>query len=260
MNEHNVTFQNLTNKIICGSTPDELVNISSNSISLTITSPPFYDDQIYTLEDGSSEFGWCTYSEYLDHLDEVLQEVFRITISGGRLVLVLSNSPRTDKDDRILDYWPIIHDTVVLSKKYGWILQDEAIWIKDEPSYEDIKPSSTPDTQLIPYHDWITVLSKPGKSRMGSKRKSRISSLWRLPQEGSQESYNKSYGSFPDEFIKKCVEIWSLPGDVILDPYAGSGQTVRMAIKLGRTGIGIESDPKWRDLWIDINNSLTNKS
>ncbi|MHA2248902.1 MAG: DNA-methyltransferase [Candidatus Kariarchaeaceae archaeon] len=254
MNEHN-SLQNLKNRIICGRTPEELLNIPSDSISLTITSPPFYDDQMYTLEDGSSEFGWNTYAEYLDHINETLSELYRITTGGGRLVLVLSNSPRTNEQDKIIDYWPIIHDTVVLSKKHGWILQDEAIWVKDEPSYEDVKLTSIPETQLVPYHDWITVLRKPGKFRKGSSKKNHTSSLWKLPPEGAQASYNKSYGSFPDEFIIKCLEIWSLPGDIILDPYAGSGQTVRIAIKMGRGAIGIESDPKWRSLWIDVNES-----
>ena len=155
MNEH-YSLQDLKNKIICGRTPEELENIPSDSISLTITSPPFYDDQIYTLDDGSSEFGWTTYAEYLDHINETLSELYRITILGGRVVLVLSNSPRTNNHDEILDYWPIIHDTVILSKKHGWILQDEAIWVKDGPSYEDIKLTSIPETQLVPYHDWIT--------------------------------------------------------------------------------------------------------
>jgi site-specific DNA-methyltransferase (adenine-specific) len=240
------------NKVYCGKTPYELKKLPSDTIALTITSPPFFDDELYTLTNGSSEFGWNTYEEYLEHITDVVLELFRITIPGGRLILVLSNSPRTDHTGKILDYWPVIHDTVSLSLKIGWVLQDEAVWIMEQPAYDGIRMGKVPEIQLIPHHDWISVLRKPG-SREEVDERLRMTSTWQLPNEGPNRLYNRSYGSFPDEFINNCLQCWSLPGDIILDPYAGSGQTIRIALKLKRNAIGIESDPKWIDLWNDIN-------
>ncbi len=246
-------FSSVLNRVYCGSTPDELFKFPQNKIALTITSPPFFDDNLYTLEDGSPEFGWNTYEEYLNHIKNTLDELFRVTNLGGRLILVLSNSPRTNSNDQIIEYWPIIHDTVVMARKIGWSLQDEAVWINNQPSYPDIKPVPAPETQLIPHHDWITVLKKPSKNKRESREIFNIKSTWELPNEGPKSKYSKSYGSFPDHFIENCIKCWTLPSEVILDPYAGSGQTIRVALRMKRKGIGIEADPKWSDLWEDIN-------
>ncbi|MHA2170303.1 MAG: DNA-methyltransferase [Candidatus Kariarchaeaceae archaeon] len=243
----------IMNKVYCGKTPDELKKLPSDKIALTITSPPFFDDELYTLSDGSSEFGWNTYEEYLEHISDMILELFRITLPGGRLVLVLSNSPRTDHTGKILDYWPVIHDTITMGIKIGWDLQDEAVWIMEKPAYDGIRMGKVPEIQLVPHHDWISVLRKPGK-REEIKESYLLKSTWQMPNEGPNRRYNRSYGSFPHEFIENCLKCWSLPGDIILDPYAGSAQTIRIALKLNRNAIGIESDPKWVDLWDDINN------
>lgn len=247
-------FSNLLNKVHLGKTPSFLKQFPDNCINLTITSPPYYDADLYILDDGKLEFGWQSYSEYLSHLQTVLDELLRITIEGGRVVFVLSNSPQTNKNEFVTHYWPIIHDFISYATKNGWQMMDEVIWVKDEESYPYIKNRSAPETQTMVHHDIITVLRKPGAWRNGSQS-IKIPSIWDLDHVGPVKKYNKTYPSFPNKLVEKSVKAWSLPHDIILDPYAGSGQVCRISLEMDRFTIGIEMDDKWQKLWKDINNS-----
>ncbi|MCH8906083.1 MAG: site-specific DNA-methyltransferase [Candidatus Heimdallarchaeota archaeon] len=245
-------FESYFNKIICEFVPDALNSLPDNSITLTITSPPYYDDELYIVGDEIPEFGWSSYEEYLSHLHQMLVEVYRITKPGGRVALVLSNSPKTNEADEIIEYWPIIHHLVTEALKIGWKLQDEAVWITDTPAYPEMPGSKIPNIQLIPHHDIVTILKKPGEIKSKKGKLFTIPSVWKLPSSDPHASYNESYGSFPDEFLHRCIEYWSEEGDIILDPYAGSGQTIRVSVSLNRIGIGFEADPKWKSLWEDL--------
>ena len=244
----------LLNKINLGSSLDILKEIPDESIALTITSPPYYDSEVYILDDGTDEFGWNTYSEYLEHIQSVLDEILRVTIKSGRLVLVLSNSPQPNKSGQVVQYWPIIHDVVSYATRNGWKMIDEAIWVKHKRIYPDMKMRPVPESQLQVQHDMITILRKPGVYRKNPDTETlKIPSIWKIKHFGPISKYNHMYPSFPDNFVKRCLELWSLPDDIILDPYAGSGQVCRVALQLKRKTIGIEIDQQWENLWTDIN-------
>lgn len=254
-----MNLDKILNKIHLAKCPDFLLNIPDESIALTLTSPPFYDDDLYVLKDGRPEFGWKNYQEYLDHLKLVIQELYRITISGGRICFVLSNSPNIDKNGFVTKYFPIVHDFVKLSIETGFLLQDEIIWEKYQPSYDaEISNRPFPEVQINPIHDWIIVCKKSNKIRQTTKpmyKREQPNSIWKLPSENKKvdKKYNDVYSSFPDQLIKNVIEFWSLPNDIVLDPYAGSGIVIKKAIAMKRKAIGIEVDPKWEYLWEKIN-------
>jgi DNA modification methylase len=66
--------------------------------------------------------------------------------------------------------------------------------------------------------------------------------VWQVP---SVAANNDHEARFPDEIPRRLIRLLSDPGDVILDPFAGSGTTLRVAADLGRRWIGFEIDPKW---------------
>ncbi|MDH5401682.1 MAG: site-specific DNA-methyltransferase [Candidatus Heimdallarchaeota archaeon] len=246
-------LKDLVNKVHIGQTPDWLTNLPNSSIHLTITSPPYYESELYILDDDVLEFGWRTYDDYLAHLESTLIELFRVTVSGGKLILILSNSTETDKEDRnIKFYWPIIHDVGSMARKIGWILKDEAIWAKNNIRTSRYQVNKPPNIQLVPSHDIITIYQKPG-NRAEAGDTITENSVWKLSYQGEVKEYNHSYPSFPAELVKKCINLWSLKNDYVLDPYAGSGQVIRYAKEMGRFGIGIEADSKWQYLWEDLN-------
>lgn len=232
--------------------PDILKKLPNDTIDLTLTSPPFYDDKLYVLDDGKIEFGWKTYDEYILHIEGVFDEIFRITKKGGQLILVLSNSPKISTESKIEYYWPCLHDLISKAHRKGWKLVDEIVWVHDTAVYST-ETLPIPETRMSPFHNWITVLQKPGGLRSSKKGKIIDNSVWYLPSEGPISEYNKLYGSFPNELVERCLNYWSLENDMILDPYAGSGQTIRIAKQLNRIGIGFEADDQWRHLWTDIN-------
>jgi len=250
----NNLFSTLLNRVHIGQSPQFLEAIPAESIALTLTSPPYYDDELYILDDGELEFGWKSYDDYLSHLNQTLDELYRITIPGGHVVLVLSNSPQTDANEHITHYWPIVHDLIHYAVKQNWTMQDEIIWAKKEPSYPYIQNRSTPETSSIVRHDLITVLRKPGPIRDGYSSIP-ISSVWHLKDRGDIQKYNKAYPSFPDQLVRRVIRSWSLEEDIVLDPYAGSGQVCRIALELDRFTIGVEMDEQWQDLWHDINST-----
>ncbi|MHA2030436.1 MAG: DNA methyltransferase, partial [Candidatus Kariarchaeaceae archaeon] len=201
---------------------------------------------------GKIEFGWKTYQEYLEHLNKVFEEIYRITKPGGKVILVLGNSPKISKESHLEFYWPCLHDLLSNCHKFGWQIIDEVVWIQDEPVYE-IYSKVAPNSRLKPHHNWISVMEKPGSLSNEIPNKDPHSSVWHIKSEGPISEYNESYGSFPDELIEKCLDLWSVKGDLILDPYAGSGQSIRVAKKMSRNGLGFEIDNKWAHLWTDIN-------
>ena len=246
----------LLNKIHLIDVAEGIKNIPDNSIDLTITSPPFYDDDLYILDDGNPEFGWKDYNDYLAHLAKILEELYRITKEGGRLCLILSNSP-SDRGGRIKFYYPIIHDVASNAVKNNWYLVDEAIWHKSKPNYGDeIHQNYIPNSQLIQTHDWISVFRKgENDENMETSKRKKLNSVWKLANDGGKkyDGYNQYYSTFPNKLIENCIELWSVENDVIFDPYVGSGQVVRVAINKNRQAIGYEIDPRWIKYWNDIN-------
>jgi site-specific DNA-methyltransferase (adenine-specific) len=110
----------------------------------------------------------------------------------------------------------------------------------------------------MPY-EWIIVFSKAGKRpRVDSQTKddSKIThdeftdwvqnSIWDFqPASAKQEGHP---APFPEELPRRCIRLYSFKGDTVLDPFAGSGTTLRVARQLGRNSIGFEINQDYRDL------------
>ncbi|MCE7736923.1 MAG: site-specific DNA-methyltransferase [Candidatus Heimdallarchaeota archaeon] len=252
INKKHVPITKFHNKISINAVPDILTDFDDNYVDVTLTSPPFYDDELYVLDGGKIEFGWKTYQEYQEHLSQVFKELLRITKPGGKVILVLSNSPKINSESYVEYYWPCLHDLLSECHKLGWILIDEIVWIHNQPVYETYSKTA-PNARLNPFHNWISILEKPGNEAEEVPTLMKQNSVWYIDAEGPISEYNQSYGSFPNDLIEKSLNLWSNEGDIVLDPYAGSGQTVRVAMEMKRIGIGFEVDRKWEHLWIDIN-------
>ncbi len=231
---------------------ENLIERIEEEITLTITSPPYYDDNIYILDDGSAEFGWFSYEEYINSINIVIEKIYSKTENGGKLVLILANTPKKDKEGNIQGLYPIVHDIIKSCLNMGWYLFDEAVWYKKYPSYGLYNTDVPPNMHLIQQHDWISVLGK-GYKKNHSKPIT-LSSVWKLPNDAGYkyQEYNQTYGSFPKKLLQNCIKLWSNENDIILDPFAGSGQVIREAINLKRRAIGFEIDPQWAHLWSDF--------
>ena len=237
----------MLNKIIQGDCLEKLKDIPDNSIDLVVTSPP-YDD----IRD---------YKGYSFDFESIAKELFRVTKQGGVVVWIVGDKTNNGTESGIS------FRQALYFKEVGFNLHDTMIWYKHTPPlthkrYEQhfeymfvlvkgkIKTFNPIMVDKI-YNDKRTHKmvrrESDGSYDMGfsSKNKTKIKgNVWSIPVGGGHSTKDKIAYKHPAIFPEKVVEdhiiSWSNEGDVVLDPFAGSGTTLKMAKKLKRNYIGIE--------------------
>jgi site-specific DNA-methyltransferase (adenine-specific) len=147
----------------------------------------------------------------------------------------------------------------------GWYLRSDIIWHKPNPMPESVQDRCTKS------HEYIFLLTKQERYYYNAKaiaepvnadampelqRSQRQSlrnrrSVWTVATQPYAEAH---FATFPENLIKPCILAGSRVGDTVLDPFAGSGTTGRVAIELGRSAMLIELNPKYAALARDRTN------
>jgi len=229
----------LINKIFCKSS-EKMNELPDNSVHLMITSPPYnvgkeYDNNL-------------TLNEYREFLKKVWNEVKRVLVPGGRACINVANLGRKP-------YIPlhifIIEDMLNL----GFLMRGEIIWNKassSSPSTAWGSWLSAKNPTLRDIHEYILVFSKGMFSRENLGRKSTISkeefleftkSVWKFPAEPAIKVGHPA--PFPVELPYRLIQLYSFEGEIVLDPFIGSGQTAIAAIKTHRNYIGYDINEKY---------------
>ena len=228
-----------------------MFEMSENSIDLTVTSPPY--DNLRTYND-SLEWG--------EHIwKPIIQQLWRITKKGGVVVWVVGDATIKGSETGTS------FKQALFFKEMGFNLHDTMIWNKPNPmprthnryeqafEYMFIFSKGTLNT----WHPLMIECKNAGKKRGGTfqhngdgvrlpkhtggvcaKRK-QDNNVW-LCAGGSK---TKHPAEFPELLIEKHIISWSNKGDVVLDPFMGSGTTGKMAILNDREFIGIEKDAEY---------------
>ena len=112
----------------------------------------------------------------------------------------------------------------------GWFLRSDVIWQKPNPAPERVtdRPRKA--------HEYLFLLSKSDRYCFMLPPRPLQTSVWTVPT----RPYKGHRAVFPPELIDPCILAGSRPGDIVLDPFAGSGTTLVTAAKQGRRAIGIE--------------------
>ena len=214
--------------------------VKDESVHLTFTSPPYYNARDYSIYD--------SYKSYLDFLTNTFKEIHRITKDGRFFVLNTSPIiiPRPGRKYSSIRY-PIPYDIHHRIIEMGWEYIDDIIWMKPEPSAKNrvagfnmhrkplaYKPNCITETLMV-YRkktnkliDWI-FKQYPTKTINKSKVKDgyETSNVWKI-----DPSFDKKHSAiFPLELCDKVISYYSLEGDLIFDPFAGSGSVGVSAIK-----------------------------
>jgi len=221
-------------KIFC-KTSEKMDELPDNSVHLMVTSPPYnvgkeYDENL-------------TLKEYREFLKSVWSEVKRILVPGGRVCINIANLGRKP-------YIPlhafIIEDMLDL----GFLMRGEIIWNKaSSGSHSTAWGSwlSAKNPTLRDIHEYILVFSKGMFSREDLSRKSTISkeefleftkSVWTFAAEPAKKVGHPA--PFPIELPYRLIQLYTFEGEVVLDPFMGSGQTAIAAIKTRRHYVGYE--------------------
>lgn len=118
----------------------------------------------------------------------------------------------------------------------GWRLRLPIVWDKGRESPESLRHANRPRWA----HEMIFLLTPgPGRMRFYPSLLTETGSVWHFPP-GSNPASPKHLAPFPDELARRCILPTTLPGDLVFDPFAGSGTVPRVAEELGRRGAGIE--------------------
>lgn len=237
------------NKLIHGDCAVELKSIPSDSVHLIITSPPYNVGMEYEMD--------TKWDDFLAFLKSVWIQCYRVLAPGGRICVNMNNH---GKSPRFPSSFHTLNDLIEI----GFLYRADIIWNKDASSgaktaWGSWKSASNPT--IRDNHEFIYVLSKESFKRCDCKgRESTISrddflkltnSVWNFNSDKSNKDHP---ATFPPELPRRLIELYSFKGDVVLDPFNGTGTTCQVAQQLGRQYIGIEKDKNYYDLSVEAQN------
>ena len=221
-------------KVICRSS-ERMEEIPDSSVHLMVTSPPYNVGKEYDRD--------LTLQEYRALLKRVWTEVMRVLVPGGRCCINVANLGRRP-------YIPLHSLIIEDMAELGFLMRGEVIWAKDSSSSTSTAWGSwlsATNPTLRDTHEYILVFSKSSFAREGQGRKSTITrdefleftkSVWRFDAERASKVGHPA--PFPVELPYRCIQLYTFEGEVVLDPFMGSGQTALAAIKTRRHFVGYE--------------------
>ena len=232
----------LKNKFILGSA-ENMKELPDNSVHLMITSPPYNVSKEYD-EDLSLK-------EYLQLLENSFKETYRVLVNGGRACINVANLGRKP-------YIPLSDYISKMMLDIGFNMRGEIIWNKAasaSPSTAWGSWQSAANPILRDIHEYILVFSKRDYKREKGIKENTISkeqfmewtkSIWTMNAESARRIGHPA--PFPEELPNRLIQLYSFKGDIILDPFMGSGTTGKMAILNNRNFIGIELDENYFEI------------
>jgi site-specific DNA-methyltransferase (adenine-specific) len=230
------------NQIFCQSS-EGMSQLPDECIHLMVTSPPYNVSKEYD-EDLSLQ-------EYLSMLHRVWEETHRVLVPGGRVCINIANLGRKP-------YIPLHSFIIEQMLSIGFLMRGEIIWDKAasaSPSTAWGSWLSASNPVLRDVHEYILVFSKTGFRRPKGDRTNTIQkedflewtkSVWSFP--AVQASKIGHPAPFPLELPHRCIQLYTYKGDVVLDPFVGSGTTCLAAQQDGRLYVGYESNAEYVQL------------
>jgi DNA modification methylase len=222
---------------------EDMSELPDNCVHLMITSPPYNVQKEYD-ED-------MTLREYLQLLRTVGEETYRVLVTGGRACINIANVGRKP-------YIPLHAYIIQEMLDVGFFMRGEIIWDKASSAGASTAWGSwlsASNPVLRDVHEYILIFSKEAFSRRGEGKENTIDrdgflswtkSIWSFPTELANRVGHPA--PFPEELPKRLIELYSYRGDVILDPFCGSGTTCVAALNCGRHYIGYEIDVNYVQL------------
>lgn len=232
----------LENKFILGSA-ENMKELPANSVHLMITSPPYNVSKEYD-EDLSLK-------EYLQLLENSFKETFRVLVNGGRVCINVANLGRKP-------YIPLSDYISKMMIDIGFNMRGEIIWNKAasaSPSTAWGSWQSAANPILRDIHEYILVFSKGDYKREKGKKENTITkeqfmewtkSIWTMNAESARRIGHPA--PFPEELPFRLIQLYSFKGDIVLDPFMGSGTTAVAAIKSERKFVGYDISQEYIDL------------
>lgn len=232
----------LLDQIVHGSSED-MGDLPDSSIHLMITSPPYNVQKDYDQD--------LTLDEYAALISTVLSETYRVLVPGGRACVNVANLGRKP-------YIPLHSLMIDAALSAGFLMRGEIIWDKAASASSSTAWGSwlsASNPVLRDVHEYILVFSKLNFARPRDGRESSIErdqflewtkSVWSFPAESARRVGHPA--PFPEALPRRLIALYSFKGDVVLDPFCGSGTTCLAARSAGRHFVGYEIEGEYVDL------------
>lgn len=245
-----------TNSIVLADSKD-LSKIGKNKVFLTVTSPPYHNAINYEAHQTSQK--WYrgtvgnTVENWLEEMRQVFSQVYHVTKPGGYCCIVIGNEIIEGKIKLPLPAMLLVELT-----KDEWMFFEEIIWNKVTGGKKRFRVTVQHPYPTYYYpnimHEHILVLRKPpfhnirdekSKFEIDDVMKKEIAnSVWHIaPVPPSYRRFHPA--AFPEEIPYRLIQLYSNAGDLVLDPFVGSGQTTKMARFLKRAYIGVDKSAKY---------------
>jgi len=229
---------------IIHSSSESMTGLPDASVHLMVTSPPYNVGKDYD-ED-------LSLTEHLSFLKRVWAETWRVLVPGGRACINVANLGRKP-------YIPLHAMLIADMLDLGFLMRGEIIWDKAASASSSTawgSWQSAVNPTLRDTHEYLLVFSKGGFRRPKvDGRESTISkeefleftkSVWTFGAESARKVGHPA--PFPVELPWRLIQLYTFSGEVVLDPFMGSGQTALAALKAGRHFVGYEVNEKYLKL------------
>lgn len=253
-----------TSTLVLGDAMAVLSSMPTNSVQTVVTSPPYWSLRDYGIE-GQIGLNETVYA-FIDNLADLFDQVHRVLRDDGTLWLNIGDSytsgnrgwrapdkknraramslrPPTPEGLKDKDLIGVPWRVAFALQERGWYLRSEVIWRKPNAQPESVRDRPTRD------HEQVFLFSKSERylynmDSVKGPNDRRLRTVWDI-QTRVNRAASGHFATFPSELVERCVSITSNQGDVVLDPFLGSGTTALVAGALGRRFVGVELNPDY---------------
>ncbi|HEV7863248.1 MAG TPA: site-specific DNA-methyltransferase [Acidimicrobiia bacterium] len=233
------------------------LDLPDGCAALVVTSPPYFAGKEYETALGEGAVP-ASYLEYLGMLRDVFAECRRVLEPGGRIAVNVANLGRKPYRSLSADVIRILQDDL------GLLLRGEVIWVKAEGAsgncaWGSFRSPANPVLRDVTERVVIASKGRFDRARPAARRRAEglphrstltndefldsTLDLWRIPAESARRVGHPA--PFPVELPLRLIELYTYAGDLVLDPFLGSGSAAVAAVRAGRRYAGYDIDPEY---------------
>jgi len=235
----------------------DMSEMPDKAVHLIVTSPPYSVGMEY--EKG------VTFEEHIEMVQGVLKECGRVLVSGGVMAINVGdiyNFKGREGKSKVSQVELMGHKYQSWLRSHGIFLTDTILWLKPMAAWRkrpDIQYTDVPHTTytMLPNFEPVYIFRKKGERETPSEEivlQSKLTkeqwtawtpAVWKITPVLKAEGHPCPY---PEELCMRLIKMFSYEGDTVLDPWLGSGTTVKVARELNRVGIGYEKEPQYKEV------------